>query len=102
MTGLVIRDTSGRVLVDMTKSISQTQGYVDTNATLTGSVTLPSPPSGKTQYFIVVPLVDLQRDLGKRPGVTLSGSTLSWAYSFATDAGWGFFAANCRIYYGYY
>jgi hypothetical protein len=100
MTGLVIRDASNNILVDMTMSISQTQGSVDTGA-VDGSISIPAPPAGKTQYFIVVPLVNLQRERGKRPGVTISGSTLSWEYSYATN-GWGYFSANCRIYYGYY
>lgn len=100
MTGLAIYDASGRLLVDMTMSISQMQGYVDTNGA-NGSASIPAAPSGKTQYYVVVPLVDLQGDLGKRPGVThVIGSSLSWAYSYAP--GWGFFSANCRIFYGYY
>ena len=100
MAGLTIVDSSGRLILDMTMSISQTQGYVDTGGG-NGAVGLPSPPAGKTQFFIVVPLQDLQLERGKRPGVTLSGGVLSWSYSFATN-GWGYFAANCRIYYGYY
>jgi len=100
MTGLTIRNAAGVVMVDMTMKISQLQGSVDTGA-VNGAITIPAPPAGKTQYFIVVPLVNLQRETGKKPGVTLSGSTLSWAYSYATN-GWGYFSANCRIYYGYY
>lgn len=100
MTGLTIRSAAGQVLVDMTMKISQMQGSVDTGA-VNGSISVPAPPTGKTQYFIVVPLVNLQRETGKRPGVTLSGGTLSWSYSYATN-GWGYFSANCRIYYGYY
>lgn len=100
MTGLVIRANDGRVLVDMTMNISQMQGWVDTGGA-NGAINLPTPPFGKTQFFFVVPLVDLQQEKGKRPGVTLSGSTLSWAYSYST-LGWGYFSANCRIWYGYY
>jgi len=100
MTGLTIGDTAGRLLVDMTMKISQNMGSVDTYG-VNGAIGIPPPPSGKVAYFIIVPLVDLQREKGKRPGVTLAGTTLSWAYSYATN-GWGYFSANCRIYYGYY
>ena len=84
MTGLVIKDSAGNVLVDMTMRISQTQGSVTTGGA-NGSISIPSPPTGKTAFFIVVPLVDLQREKGKKPGVTLSGNTLSWAYSYSTN-----------------
>lgn len=100
MTGLTIRNAAGQVTVDMTMNISQHQGSVDTGA-VNGAIAIPGPPPGKTQYFIVVPLQDLQLERGKKPGVTLSGGVLSWAYSYATN-GWGYFSANCRIYYGYY
>jgi len=100
MTGITIKTPDGRVLVDMTMKLSQTMGSVDTNS-VNGTVTIPAPPAGKSAYFIVVPLVDLQREKGKKPGVTLSGTSLSWAYSYNTN-GWGYFSADCRIYYGYY
>lgn len=100
MTGLTIKDRDGNVLVDMTSKISQTVGDVVTNSA-NGSATIPLPPPGKTAFFIVVPLVDLQREKGKKPGVTLNGTVLSWAYSYNTN-GWGYFSANCRIYYGYF
>lgn len=100
MTGLTITSPAGVVMVDMTMNISQMQGYVDTGGA-NGSAAIPAPPAGKTQYYIVVPLVDLQLERGKKPGVTLAPGTLSWAYSYST-AGWGYFSANCRIFYGYY
>lgn len=100
MTGITIKAADGRVLVDMTMKLSQTMGSVDTNS-VDGAVAIPAPPTGKSAYFIVVPLVDLQREKGKKPGVTLSGTSLSWAYSYNTN-GWGYFSANCRIFYGYY
>lgn len=100
MTGLTIKTANGTVLVDMTMKISQTLGSVDTGGA-NGSIAIPAAPAGKVLYFIVVPLVDLQREKGKRPGVALVGTTLSWAYSYSTN-GWGYFSANCRIYYGYY
>lgn len=100
MAGLIIRNPAGQVILDMTMRISQNMGSVDTNAA-NGSASLPSPPAGKQLYFIVVPLVDLQREKGKKPAVTLSGTSLSWAYSYSTN-GWGYFSANCRIYYGCY
>jgi len=100
MTGLYITDAAGRVMVDMTMKISQNMGAVDTNGG-DGWIDIPAPPAGKASYFIVVPLQDLQREKGKRPGVTLAGTRLSWAYAYPTN-GWGYFSAYCRIYYGYY
>lgn len=100
MAGLQTWDSVGRNLVNMTMQISQMQGYVDTGA-VNGAINIPGAPNNKTQFFIVVPLQDLQAEKGKRPGVTLSGGVLSWAYSFSTN-GWGYFAANCRIWYGYF
>jgi hypothetical protein len=101
MTGLTIKAKDGTVILDMTMKISQHMGSVDTNST-NGSVSIPAAPLGKTLFYNIVPLVDLQVDKGKKPGVTISGVTLSWAYSFNTGGGWGYFAANCRIYYGFY
>lgn len=100
MAGLILRDASGRIILDMTMSISQNMGSVDTNGA-NGSAVLPSPPAGKILYFVIVPLVDLQRSLGKRPSVTLNGTNISWFYSYNTN-GWGYFSANCRIFFGYY
>lgn len=89
-------------MLDMTMKISQRLGNVDTNSS-DGSFNIPeSVPAGKQLYFVVVPLVDLQVDKGKKPGVTLSGTSLTWSYSFYSGGGWGYFAANCRIYYGYF
>lgn len=101
MTGLVIRDTSGRVMVDMTMNMSQMQGYVDTGGA-NGAIAIPAAPWGKTQFYVVVPLQDLQQEKGKRPGVVhVPNQSLSWTYSYST-LGWGYFSANCRIFYGYY
>jgi len=101
MVGLVIRDRdTGLVKVDMTKFISQTMGSVDTNGQ-NGTIQIPAAPAGRELFFSVSPLVDLQVEKGKRPGVTLIGTSLSWAYSYNTN-GWVFFSANCRITYGYY
>lgn len=99
-TGLRVYSTSGVSIIDLTSSVAQTQSSVTTGGS-NGSITMPSVPAGKTRFYIVVPLVDLQADRGKIPGVTVSGNTLSWSYSYATN-GWGYFSANCRIYYGYY
>jgi hypothetical protein len=100
MAGLQTWDSTGRLTVDMTMHISQMQGSVDTGG-VNGSIAIPGPGAGKVQFFIVVPLQDLQLEKGKKPGVTLSGGVLSWAYSYSTN-GWGYFSANCRIFYGYY
>lgn len=99
-TGLIINNPSGVNIVNMTMFISQTIGSVDTNGAA-GAITIPAAPTGRTLFFVVVPLVNLQQEKGKKPGVTLSGTNLSWSYSYNTD-GWGFFSANCRLYYGYY
>lgn len=104
MTGITITTPSGVVMVDMTKRLSQIMGNVVTGSA-NGAIAIPLPPAGKQIYYVVVPLVDMQRELGKRPGVTItlgaSSGTLSWAYSYATN-GWGYFSANCQIFYGYY
>ncbi|UZE12797.1 hypothetical protein [Pseudomonas sp. B21-053] len=81
-------------------NISQMQSYVDTGGA-NGSTAIQPPPAGKTQYYIIVPLVDLQLEKGKKPGVTLGSGSMSWVYSYST-LGWGYFSANCRIFYGYY
>lgn len=100
MTGLTIKNADNVVMVDMTMKISQRQGYVDTGS-VNGSAAIPALPPGKERFYIVVPLVDLQLEKGKKPGVTITGNSMSWAYSYSTN-GWGYFSANCRIYYGYY
>lgn len=98
--GLVVRNPDNSKYLDMTTFISQSLGSVDTGGAA-GSMSIPAAPAGRVLFFMVVPLVDLNQEKGKKPGVTLSGTTLSWSYSYNTD-GWGFFSANCRIYYGYY
>jgi hypothetical protein len=100
MTGLTIRNEAGLVTLDMTMNISQQMGSVITGG-VNGSAPIFSPPDGKRLFYIVVPLVDLEKEKGKRPGVTISGTTLTWSYSYNTN-GWGYFSANCRIDYGYY
>lgn len=100
MTGLTIRNKEGVVTLDMTSNISQNMSSVVTNST-NGSLVVPSPPPGKSAYFSVAPLVTLDGWKAKLPGVILSGTNLSWTYSYPTN-GWGFFSANCIIYYGYH
>ncbi|RRV58030.1 MULTISPECIES: hypothetical protein [Pseudomonas] len=98
-SGLETYGSDGRLLVNMTMSISQHQGDVVTNAA-GGAIALPAIPAGKRRFYIVVSLVDTQLWKGKKPGVTISGDTMSWQYQHST---WfGQFSANCRIYYGYY
>lgn len=100
MTGLTVRLSDGTVMVDMTMNLPQTLGYVDTNSAA-GSITLPVPPAGKTLFYIPVPLVNTSMARGKLPGITISGQTMSWGYSY-NQLYWGNFSANTRIYYGYY
>lgn len=98
-TGFIALAPDGTTLIDMTLAISQMLGFVDTNA-VNGSTVVPSPPAGKTLFYAVSELSVQDRNLGKRPGITLNGTTLSWSYSYA--GGWGFYSLNCRIHYGYY
>jgi Na+/citrate or Na+/malate symporter len=100
MTGITLKNAASQVLVDMTMNISQTMGSVVTGG-VDGSIAIPAPPTGKTMFYIVVPLVSTGLGTGKIPGVNIVGTTLAWDYSFATN-GWGFYAVNARIYYGYY
>lgn len=102
-TGLKIYDPGGLLMLDMTSSISQMLGYVDTGAA-NGSLSIPLAPPGKTLFYAITELSAQNKYLGKRPGVTLTPgtttATLSWQYSYA--GGWGFYSLNCRIHYGYY
>jgi len=100
MVGLVIRSSDGTVKLDMTTSICQMVGSVITGGA-NGSTAIPAAPTGRTMFYVIVPLVDLQREKGKLPGVTIVGTTMTWAYSYNTN-NWGNFSANCQIYYGYY
>lgn len=100
MAGLVTRDATGRVLLDMTANVSQDLGSVVTNGA-DGSFSIPNAPAGRTLFCWVVPLVNMDGWKAKMPGITIVGNVLSWRYSYATN-GWGFFSANCRIQYGYY
>ncbi|MFV2949246.1 hypothetical protein [Pseudomonas japonica] len=99
-TGFLAFAEGGAVITDMTILISQTQGSVVTGGQ-DGSATLPPLPVGRSRFYMIVSLVDMNREKGKRPGVAISGNSMSWAYSYSTS-GWGYFSANCRIYYGYY
>lgn len=67
MAGMILRNKQGQTIMDLTMSISQNMGWVDTGGN--GSASLPSAPDGKAMYYHIVPLVDLQREKGKRPGL---------------------------------
>lgn len=101
-TGLKVYDQSGLLMLDMTGSISQMMGYVDTGAA-NGSLSIPLAPAGKSLFYAIAELSVQNKYLGKRPGVALvvgsSSAALSWQYSY--PAGWGFYSLNCRIHYGY-
>lgn len=98
-SGLQVFSPTGVLYTDMSWYISQRQGEIVTNAA-NGSITMPPLPAGKERWYTVVPIVDTNGWRGKRPGVTVSGNTLSWSYSHST---WfGQFSANCRITYGYF
>lgn len=101
--GMKAWDPSALLLLDMTSSISQMDGYVDTGAA-NGSLVIPLAPPGKELFYAITELSAQSKYLGKRPGVTLtigaSTATLSWQYSYAS--GWGFYSLDCRIHYGYH
>lgn len=99
-TGFLAFAQDGSLITDMTVLISQMQGSVVTGGA-NGSTTLPPVPAGRKRLYMIVSLVDMNREKGKRPGVSISGDTMTWAYSYSTN-NWGYFSANCRIYYGYY
>lgn len=98
-TGLRVYNTSGLLTLDMTSNISQMIGYVDTGGA-NGSRVIPAAPVGRTLFYAISELQAQNKGLGKRPGVTLTGTSLSWNYSYAS--GYGFYSMNCRIHYGYY
>lgn len=100
MTGLIIRDVTGRAVLDMTTNVSQELGSVVTNGA-NGSLLLPTPPPGRTLFFWAVPLVNMDGWRAKLPGINIVNNVMTWTYSYPTN-GWGFFSANCRIHYGYY
>lgn len=99
-TGFLAFAQDGSVITDMTVLISQTQGSVVTDGA-NGSAILPAVPTGRQRFYMTVSLVDMNREKGKRPGVRFSGNTMNWAYSYSPN-NWGYFSANCRIYFGYY
>lgn len=97
--GIQVFDAGGRLVIDMTRSYSQHQGNVTTNA-VNGSITIPPLPAGKRRFYFVVGMGSSNTWRGKLPGVTVSGNVLSWQYLFSP---WfGAFAQNATIYYGYY
>lgn len=98
MVGLVTRNSDNKITADMTKFLSQSAGFVDTNpaVSLTGSKVI-SLPVGRNYFYIIVPLQDAQRTKGKRPGITLTKDLISWRYLMPSG-----FAMKCRVYYGYY
>ncbi|MNJ42967.1 hypothetical protein D3C77_379510 [compost metagenome] len=99
-TGLIVYDPSGLMMLDMTNSVSSMIGYVDTSSIASGSFTIPAAPAGKTLFYALAELQSQNKGLGKRPGVTLTGNTISWQYSY--PGGWGYYSVNCRIHYGYH
>lgn len=97
--GLEVYDPAGRLIVNMATVFSLHQGYLDTNA-VNGAAAMPPMPAGKNRFYYIVSLQDTNKWRGKKPGVTISGDTISWVYQHST---WfGQFSANCRIFYGYY
>ncbi|KAF0865939.1 hypothetical protein [Pseudomonas sp. LD120] len=93
--GFITRNEQGVILVDMSKQLSQALGKVTTNKS-NGTQTVDIP-GDKTPFYIIAPLENSQRTQGKSPGVTLTRTSISWNYNFASG-----FALNCDIYYGYY
>lgn len=96
-------NAANQLITDMTSSLSQMQGYVDTGA-VNGSRSIPKPPAGRTPFYVIADLEPDNENKGHRPGVTLStgtgSNTLSWDYSYTP--GFGAYSLNVRIHYGYF
>lgn len=101
MAGFVsyMDNASSTVCAAINKNISQMMGYIDTGG-VNGATTIPLPPVGRTAFYYIADLSPNLNGQGRRPGVTMSGTSLSWDYSYST--GFGEYAMNCRIHYGYY
>lgn len=97
MVGLVTRNADNKITADMTKSLSQSAGFVDTDVVAGSGSKVISLPDGRNYFYIIRPLEDSQRTKGKSPGVTLTKDLISWEYRIPNG-----FAMKCRIYYGYY
>ncbi|PVZ19914.1 MULTISPECIES: hypothetical protein [unclassified Pseudomonas] len=94
MAGLIIKSSEALVTLDMTSRISRSVGNFETG-TGGGSRTLSWPPG--TRWFVRVPLGSTGLK-GKGPAVSLSGDTISWAFSYRS--GFGEYPVSARIYYG--
>jgi len=94
--GLVIKDTSGNIILDMTTRIPREIGSFSTG-TSNGSLAV-SFPAGTIWW--VRSVTATTGFYGKPPAVTLSGSTFTWAFSFTS--GLGEYAVGATIYYGVY
>lgn len=94
MAGLIVKDATGRQILDMTTRISRSVGSFNTG-TGNGSVAVGFP--GGTPWFVRVPDGSTGRK-GKGPAVVLSGNVFSWSFSYAS--GLGEYPVSATIYYG--
>lgn len=90
--GLIIRDSAGNVMLDLSKRLGRIIGFVDTGAGTSGSVTGITQFNDGVPFFFTVPLS--AEDKFYSPTVTISGTTLSWVF---TNTIW---AQATRIFYG--
>lgn len=94
MAGLIVKNTAGQVMLDMTSRISRTVGSFDTG-TADGSVSVNFPDG--VRWFIRVPNASTGLK-GKPPAISLSGNTFSWA--FAYRSGLNEYPVGATVHYG--
>lgn len=98
ITGLKTWDRDGNPLIDMTRPISKVVGYFETG-TSNGSITVTIPAG--TVFFFQVPSVTGGGATAKLAAVVHNGGgNFSWAFNFPPVL--GNYAANSRVYYGFY
>jgi hypothetical protein len=96
MAALTIKDTTGRVILDMTSAVPREIGSFSTG-TSSGSTTV-SVPAGRLWWVRSVTATTGRK--GKGPALTVSGNTFTWAFSYV--AGLNEYPVAATIYYGVY
>lgn len=95
--GMIIRDDTGKVLIDMSKNIGKILGNFQTG-TSNGSLA-PSFPITGNVFYIQAPLVDGGR-FSKQAAVIYSGGVFTWSFSY--PPGIGNYSVSSIVYYGVY